>query len=323
MLSRGSNSRRPSRRPVVYGVTTHSTAYAFLSGQLLAVAESGRDVHLVVGSNDERLEDFAQSQLVTVHCIPTGRAPGLGDLVWFVRLLLLFWRLRPAMTIMGTPKMGVLGTVAAFCAFVPKRIYLVHGLRWEGLNGLRKRAIKWLDWLACMAATKVVAVSPSVVQKLESDRVCRRGKAQVLGAGSANGVDTLRFSPVTKRGRDEVRAELRVPFDAKLVVFVGRLTHDKGISDLDVVWRGIARDVPEAWLLIVGDADSNDPRDLECVEKLRTSPRTLHAPFMKPVERVFQAADVNIMLSHREGLGMVNLEAASCEVPTVATQSPG
>jgi glycosyltransferase involved in cell wall biosynthesis len=298
------------------------TARAFLRGQLEHFSGHGWDVHLVCG--EPGLEEFAAAEHVAgLHLVPARRDPSPQDPATLVGLWRLLRRLRPEVVVAGTPKMGVLGTVAAFLARVPRRVYLVHGYRAEGLSGVARQVMVALERLACAAATDVVAVSPSLRRKLSGERITRAARISVLGAGSANGVDLARFRPTAPAERATARQAHGLPVDARVVCFVGRLTADKGVRALPEVWEEVSAARPDAWLLVVGAADSTDPADLAAVDRLRAHPRVRLLGRVEDVETVYRASDVHAMLTRREGLGMVALEAAACGVPTVALAVTG
>ena len=74
----------------------------------------------------------------------------------------------------------------------------------------------------------------------------------MLGEGSSNGVDALRFSP----GSSRVREEFGIPTTARVIGFVGRLTTDKGVPELLEGFVKILRKQPECYLLLVGWFDA-------------------------------------------------------------------
>jgi glycosyltransferase involved in cell wall biosynthesis len=155
-----------------------------------------------------------------------------------------------------------------------------------------------------------VALSGSLKARLLEESVASPSKVLVMGHGSI-GVDLNRFTPVDDARRRELREERELSPSTRVVTFVARLTRDKGIDDLPIVWTGVIERVPDAWLLVVGDPDPG-----ESIDQLRGLTRTSFLGHTSEVEKVFQLADLNLSLSRREGLGMVPLEAAACGIPT-------
>ena len=314
------HSRDP--RVIMYGVTADVTARAFLVGQLRFLIAAGWKVHLVSG--EKELRDFAASEGgVQLHHVAMPREPSLTDPVALIRLWWLMCSVRPGTVVMGTPKMGVLGTLAAYLARVPNRIYLLHGYRAEGLRGVRGLLLRFLDRMACSLATLVVPVSESLRRKVISEGVVAADKAEVLGEGSANGVDLERFRVPGTSLVQEVRSSFGVPASAKVVAFAGRLTRDKGLRDLVALWSSLGEEHADYWLLVAGAEEPVDDDDRAAISELGKLPRVRRLGHTLDVERVYQASDVLLLLSKREGLGMVALEAAACGVPTVGFATTG
>ncbi|HNA26910.1 MAG TPA: glycosyltransferase family 4 protein [Nitrospira sp.] len=309
-------------RRILYGVTAAVTAQSFLAGQLKYLSSQGWEVHLVCG--EPGLEEFARTEdLAGLHVVKTKRDPAIGDLLFVFRMVRLILKLRPDVTVMGTPKVGIFGTIAAWIARVPTRVYLIHGYRAEGLSGLAKGLLETLERISCFCATQVVPVSASLKEFLVNTGVAKVGKVEVLGFGSANGVDTDVFTPVDASIKQALRDKWNVPADAEVVTVVGRLTKDKGLQQLPSLVRSLRESRALLQVLIAGtqEAVSSDERD--AIRQLEGLPEVHLLGNVDQVQEVFQAADVHLLLSAREGLGMVALEAAACGTPTVAYEATG
>jgi len=129
-----------------------------------------------------------------------------------------------------------------------------------------------------------------------------------------NGVDRNVFSP---RDREEARRSLRVSSDDRLIVFVGRLTREKGMAEL---LQAHAR-LKDTTLAVVGDG----PMRSNVAEAIRRGARIL-APGPQPLARVadwMAAADVLTLPSWSEGTPNVVLEALAMGRPVVATSVGG
>lgn len=312
------NEHASDTKRILFGVTAHISIYAFLKGQLGEFARAGWHVHVVTGSQDEHLASFLSKEGTDLHVVRTGREPQIFDGMFFAILIYCIARIRPHVVVMGTPKMGVFGILASRVCRVKIRIFVVHGLRWEGLSGLRRSAMKLLDGLACRVSTKVVCVSPSVRERLIREGLVAPDRAIVLGSGSANGVDLVRFRPRSRAEIATLRQDLGLPHDARYILLAGRLTADKGLADLHAAWTRLRSDDPDLWLIVAGAQETSSEQEEFLLTDLAQDDRTKFLGYMSNIENVFPVADIHLMLSNREGLGQVILEAAACEVPTVA-----
>jgi lipopolysaccharide/colanic/teichoic acid biosynthesis glycosyltransferase len=119
-----------------------------------------------------------------------------------------------------------------------------------------------------------------------------------------------------------MREQLDIPPGDVVVLFVGRLTKDKGVMDLANAFSRIADDLPDVRLLIVGPDESRMRASLEVLWPQHRD--RIH--FLESTDRpqaVMAAADVLCLPSYREGFGAVVIEAAACGLPSVASRIYG
>jgi glycosyltransferase involved in cell wall biosynthesis len=307
-------------------ITTVSQTLGFLRGQVSDMKRRGFEVH-AVSSPGVELGAFATREGVPVHAVRmTRRITPLRDLVALVRLFFLMVRLRPSMVHANTPKGGLLGTLAAWLARVPARVYHIRGLPLMTTSGLKRRILSWSEWISCRLAHRVLCVSHSVCEVAVAEGLCPPGKIRVLGAGSSNGVDAGgRFNPARagEKERLRLRAELGIPSEALVVGFVGRLAAAKGITELAAAW-GLLRDrFPALHLLLVGPSEPHDPLPERCAAFLRAEERVHRAGPREDIPACLAAMDLFALPSHREGFSGANLEAAAMALPVVTTDVPG
>jgi glycosyltransferase involved in cell wall biosynthesis len=145
-------------------------------------------------------------------------------------------------------------------------------------------------------------------------------KLVLLGEGSSNGVNLERFAP----GPSDVREQFRIPRDAPVIGFSGRLTADKGLPELLEAFAAILRRVPDAYLLLVGWFDAAEDA-LSCGMRARIEghPRIACTGFVDDTAPYYRAMDVMVLPSWREGFPNAVLEAAATGVPTIATDCTG
>lgn len=302
---------------VLHAVTVPVTARAFLSGQLQVLADEGHEVHLLSAPGAEL---GALDPRVTVHQVRMTREPDpardVGALLRAVRVLR---AVRPDVTVVGTPKAGLLVGLAAVLVRVPRRYYLLRGLRLETTTGARRLLLTALEVLACRAAHRVVAVSPSLAEEVRRLPGVRADRVVVSGAGSSNGVDTLRFRPASSAQRQEQRRRLGLPEDVVVLGFVGRLGRDKGLRELLSAAERLAGRSDVRWLVVgelEGDATTVDADELRRLGIAVTG-------FVDDTAPLYAALDVLVLPTYREGFPNVVLEAAASGLPTVTTTATG
>jgi glycosyltransferase involved in cell wall biosynthesis len=134
-----------------------------------------------------------------------------------------------------------------------------------------------------------------------------------------NGIDKNKFVP---RCKTELRRDLGLSNDSKVVLFVGRLEAAKGVHELLEAWDGLHRDEPRAVLVMVGtgvDEQVVRSRALGLAPSIRLLGKQPH----EVVARYMAASDLLTLPSWREGTPNVVLEASACGIPVVATAVGG
>jgi alpha-maltose-1-phosphate synthase len=139
-----------------------------------------------------------------------------------------------------------------------------------------------------------------------------------------NGVDTDRYAP---DARDESLIRLRVHPARPYVLFVGRITRQKGLRHL---LAAAPRLDPAARLVLCASAPDSDADLAEVhvgVEAARRRGRDIlwidQAIPVPDLIQLFSHAAVFVCPSIYEPMGIVNLEAMACGAPVVATATGG
>jgi alpha-maltose-1-phosphate synthase len=179
----------------------------------------------------------------------------------------------------------------------------------------------WAERTALQAADAVVAVSQSTRRDILSTYpAIEPERVQVI----YNGIDTVQYAP--DPGVD-VLERYGVRPDRPSVVFVGRITRQKGVAHL----LHAARDFdPDAQLVLC--AGSADTPELGAeVQRLVAELRARREGVVW-IEQMLPKAEVIQVMSHAtvfacpsiyEPLGIVNLEAMACQAAVVATATGG
>ena len=139
-----------------------------------------------------------------------------------------------------------------------------------------------------------------------------------------NGIDTTEYHPVT--ATDVLEREGIDP-DRPTVVFVGRITRQKGVTHL---LDAAAHLVPEAQLVLCAGAPDTPELAAEVRAAVESLRREREAVIW--IERMLPRADIVQILSHAtlfacpsiyEPFGLVNVEAMACGIPVVGSAVGG
>jgi len=309
----------PQTYHIVIGIT-HSQTCLTLTGRLRALREGGFRVTLI-SSPGKLLDRTAAHEGVEAIGLPIRReiAP-FADLISFFRLWWLLLRLKPDVCEFSTPKAGLLGSLAAWIAGVPTRVYMLRGLKLETATGIKKWILLAAEYTAAAFAQVVLCNSESMLAEAVALGVAPAAKMHLLGDGSSNGVDVERFSP----GFSSVRSDLGIPPDVPLVGFVGRLTLDKGVPELIEAFDTILRSMPDVRLLLIGWFDaSEDALAPVWRARLANHPRIHCTGFVANTAPYYRAMDLMVLPTWREGFPNVVLEAAATGIPVITTICTG
>lgn len=141
-----------------------------------------------------------------------------------------------------------------------------------------------------------------------------------------HGVDLQRFRPATVDEQSQIRKAEGWPSDRPIVLFVGRLSTEKGVLDLLDAWRLL--DDGRSWLVLVGPDMPAHPWDAGAkarafIEEYRLQDRVrLYGP-STDTARLYRAAEVFVQPSHFESFGISVIEAMASGIPVIAAKVGG
>lgn len=233
---------------------------------------------------------------------PSGDEPsGWGNLVLALRSARHLWRRRDV-DVVHCQQLHLQAAAIAFLGRVLGKtvITTVHG-RSPRPMGLRGWTFDISERVARRAPNHLVYVARSLQADLNGGTVIRNGVR----------VDVLR---ARRREREATRADLGVS-EAFVIVFLGRVTRDKGIPVLLDAFRIVRESVSSPVRLLLVGPVADDVRTL--VDRLPPDVRAL-GPQSDPA-RFLAAADLFVLPSLREGLPLSLLEAMAVGLPVVAT----
>ncbi|MCF8167398.1 MAG: glycosyltransferase [Rhodoferax sp.] len=300
--------------------------FAQLGQQLESLAALGASVFGVTseGADFDRLLQLRDVRMVKLS-VRRAISP-VRDFITLVRLFLFFKAQRIEISHSTTPKAGLLSALAAYLAGVPVRLHTFTGQPWIHLHGFKRMVARWSDRLVLRLNTHCFADSVGQMEFLLAQGLARPDQLSVIGAGSLSGVDGSRFDPerFSERDRSVLRARHGIPADAPLVLFLGRITVDKGVRELLAAFQELKSGVAAAHLLLVGQfdvdsgvADRDLKQALDCVADAHV------VGYSRCPEAYLAITDVLCLPSYREGFGTVVIEAAAMGVPTVGSDIYG
>jgi starch synthase len=183
------------------------------------------------------------------------------------------------------------------------------------------RLSTWAERTAYESAAAVIAVSNGMrADILSAYPVIDPGRVRII----PNGIDTELYSPVPDR---DVLERYGLRTDRPIVLFIGRITRQKGVAHLVAAAAGFGTEIQLA--LCAGSPDTPElaAEVADGVARLQAERHGVTwIQEMLPRPELLQlltAADVFICPSIYEPQGIVNLEAMACETAVVASRVGG
>lgn len=188
----------------------------------------------------------------------------------------------------------------------------VHG--W-GKQGPRTGLYYAVDRFCLPFYDRVICVSEDL-----RDECIRCGVSERRCALIENAIDVRQF----RRETSTSGAKERLGFDPSCILIgaVGRLSAEKGYDLLIKALAQILARGADVQLVIVGEGDER-PRLEALISELQLHDRVQLVGYRADTIDLYQAMDISVLSSLREGLPNVVLEAMAMEVPLVATRIAG
>lgn len=307
---------------IVFGMNSIFAVRHFLPEILALMQEMGMDATVVAPT--ESGEDPPLIPGVSFRSVSMRREISPLKDIWTLWQL---WRMlrsiRPAITTMSTPKMGLLGGIAAFAARVPHRIYTLRGLRYETTRSWKRALLMTCERIACLTAHQVICISRSVQDAVLRDGIAGAQKVVLLGERASEGI-RLSDQPVSNVSTQlAMRRFLGIPPEGQVLGFVGRLTKDKGIQQLVECFQILQHEGRDVHLLLLGAFEAGDPVDAVTAAWIRNCPQVHWRGYVPDPGPYYPLMDLFVFPTYREGLSKVLLEAAAAGRPVVSTRTTG
>jgi len=138
-----------------------------------------------------------------------------------------------------------------------------------------------------------------------------------------NGIDTADYEHLP--GPGDFRARNNIPANAPLVLFLARINRIKGVDFLVSAFAQVAKALPEAILALVGPDDGYLAQVKHQVSELGLADRVRYIGYVSGTEKLqaYLSADVYVLPSNYEILGITLLEALACGTPVITTDRCG
>ena len=237
----------------------------------------------------------------------------LKDLLCAIQLIKILWKVRPDVIISSSPK-GLLIAAMATLFYRCQRIHILTGIIWSGkINKFKKLIYKSLDIIFLFSCKKIFVDSPSQIQFLQQEKFYIK-KLSLIDEGSIQGVDLEQFKIIDNN--QDLRKKFGFSNDQILLLFLGRLSPEKGIYYFIDIIISLRRENKNIMGLIVGRDEKNIIAEYQ-KNYSNFDQDFFYFPYTNQPEEFIQLSDMMIIPSEREGFCQVAIEGSACGIPLI------
>lgn len=277
------------------------------------------DISFICSTDDE----FKQMLPGYIHYypVPMERGISVAGVKAMLEMMKIFKREKFDLIQYSTPNASLYASLAGFFAGIPVRLYCQWGMAFVGFTGLKRKIFKVEEKLVCSLSTWIEPDSYSNLNFAHEQGLYPQSKGSVIWNGSACGVNLEKFD-ITKKSqyRKTIREKYRIPSDAFVFGFVGRVTRDKGVNELLEAFRALN---DSCYLIMVGPDEVDTTINQDLYEWSVKSDRVIYTGYTNIVEQYLSVVDCYVLPSYREGFGMGVVEAEAMGIPVIVTKIPG
>ena len=274
----------------------------------------------IEGPHEGSLRDWAVTQGVTPLIIPElGREINLlADVKVLFKLWRLFRREKPDIVHTHTAKAGFVARLAARLAGVSIVVHTYHGHVFHSyFSPLKTRLFLLIERGLALLTSRIITLGPLQRREIADLKIASPEKIAII----ANGFDLQSFFNCDNL-RGQLRAELALTEDIKLVGIVARLT---GIKNHRLFFEAAAlmrQHCPKLHFVVVGDGELR-PALEQRVAELGLTGVVHFLGWRQDLPAIYADLDLVLLTSRNEGAPTTLIEAQAAACPVVATAVGG
>jgi mannosylfructose-phosphate synthase len=171
----------------------------------------------------------------------------------------------------------------------------------------------------------IIATSPDQFDIITKDYGIEEKKLKIIPPG----YDDTRFYPTSEHSRQDLRAQVDYS-GKKVIAAIGRLAFNKGFDLLVEAFSVVLEREPTAHLVLaIGSEEGKEDKLLNDIQKkieensLQNNVTLMGSLNDEDMANFYRAADVFVLSSRYEPIGMTAIEAMACGTPSVLTVHGG
>lgn len=304
--------------------------YRYRLGLINALRERGHEVLAIAapGQYSQALRE-AGATFVPWQVTSRGINP-ISELRAIFDLRRIYQDARPSIAHHFTVKSNIYGAFAARFARVPATVATVTGLGYTLTNpSIKARTVgSWVRPLYRLSyrMTDVVTFQNRDDRELISG-ITQDGSDRAVYMPGGSGVDLDFFHPdaVGEELLADLRTELRIKDDERVVVLVGRMLWEKGIREYVDAARQIRNRLPNTRFLLIGRTEASVPGYIppQTLNSMTADGAVVYLGERTDVRELLAISHVVVLPSYWEGTPRALLEASAMRKAIVTTDVPG
>lgn len=261
----------------------------------------------------KKLKANFKDKIVTIDVSKVQRP--FKNLYMSLKMILLIIKFRKQIHILHiqTPK-----PQSAFSSIIGRLLNIptvttLHGVFPKANNTFKGLYYRFFDWITIRFSNEVIAVSK------ETQRFYKSSSIKIL----SNGVNIEKYTR-SENLREKIRLDLGIK-DEIVLIFVGRISFDKGIYELLYAIKKISETGQNKMkLCLVGSILPDEETKLNAkISQLEIKDKIIFCGQQDNVVPYYCAADIFVLPSYHEGLPMALLEAMSTGLPVIVSKVGG
>ena len=223
-----------------------------------------------------------------------------------------------------TPKGSFLGQIAGKIAGVPIIVRTVHGFYFhEHTHPLLRFLLIRMEKIGGKISDLILSQNSEDVYTAIDTGICDPEKILLLG----NGINLTDFDPdqINPAKQKQLRKNLNIQDDDRVIGFVGRLVEEKGLLELFQAVRIVRDSINNLKLLIIGATDhaKKDAITPEMAQKYGISDICVFAGLQEDMPLFYSLMDVFVLPAINEGIPRVAMEASAMGIPCILNNVRG
>ena len=300
------------------------TVEKFLTPLIDGMTSEGWEV--VTVCSDGKLIPNLQERGYSIHTIPIARSMNPFKAIRSIILLYFFFKKQKFDIIhVHSPVASLLARVAAKYSCKSYVVYTAHGFYFhDNMNVIKKNIFITLEKFAGKLTNLLFCQSQE--DATDASKYSIMDKKNIITIG--NGVDVSKYdSALFHLDFNNIRTELHIPLDAKVIGIVARKVKEKGYNEFLNSALSLSQKHNDVYFLLIGGKLESDHDkgvdDMLGIAKMKLGNRLIDLGLRNDVARLISIMDIFCLPSYREGLPRTIIEAMFLKKPVVATNIRG